>query len=54
MSDESRRTLRTGLLLALGVCAITMVHFFDDANPSVALTAFAAWCCFLIAIYKVR
>lgn len=50
----TNRTTRTALLFALATCASSMAYFFDDANPHVALAALAAWCLFLVAIWKVR
>jgi hypothetical protein len=41
------------LLLALAVCASSMAYFFDDPDPRVALSAFAAWGLFIVAIFKV-
>lgn len=47
-----RRAGHTALLLALAIGACVMVVFFNDPNPQVALCALAAWCCFLVAIWK--
>lgn len=50
----TRRVARACLLVVLAIGACAMVVFFNDPNPQVAIAAFVAWACFLVAIYKVR
>ncbi|MCZ4506936.1 hypothetical protein O3Q52_01670 [Streptomyces sp. ActVer] len=47
-----RRVGHTALLLVLAVGACVMVVFFNDRDPQVAVCALAAWCCFLVGIWK--
>jgi len=46
------RARRLGFQLAMAIGAAWMVVFFNDPRPQVALLAFSAWCCFLVAIWK--
>lgn len=48
------RVQRFAFLLAMAIGACTMVPFFNDQNPQVALCALAAWCCFLVGIWTAR
>lgn len=46
------RVLRLGFLLVMAIGASWMVVFFNDPRPQVAVPALAAWCCFIVAIWK--
>ncbi|MGW2724815.1 hypothetical protein [Streptomyces sp. NPDC001492] len=48
------RKARIALLIALGCAALAMVPFWGDPNTPVAIAAFTAWACLIIAMCKVR